>query len=924
MKKQLLLLTLLCLNFCVYAQNLQINGSIIDSTANINLKNTSIVLLNAKDSILIADTRTNANGQFTLSNLKPGNYILMVTYPKYVDYVAQISLNATTQNLVLPKINMFTPAILLKDVIVTAKKAAITLRGDTTEYNAGSYVVQPNAPVEDLLKQLPGLQVDGYGKITAQGKTVTKVLVDGEEFFGNDPTLVTKNLRADMIDKVQVFDKKSEQAVFTGIDDGKKDKTINLKLKEDKKLGYFGKLNGGLASNNFYQTEAMFNWFKKDEKLAVYGSANNIGSIGLGYEDREIYSNGNDNINLVGKELDTWNGDYNGQGIPVSKSGGVHYNNKWNDGKQNLNTNYNINDFNVKGEINKQVQQNLPTSVLITQSQQNFDNSLLNHTSNAKFKLQVDTLNSIEVNLKAGVVQKNTFNIFSTQTNNQTNILNSNDRSFSTKTNNEVFSGDLLWSKKFKKDRRTLSLSLNQYFNNSNSTGLLRSTSVLFISNVANQNLIINQDKANINNAIVFNSKAVYTEPITKSASLFVNYGIGFNNESLRRNTFNILPSGINGPLDSLFSNSYNFNQLINRGGLGYNYTKGKLRLQLANDLSNTAFKQKNLFNNTTLNRNFVFWHPSTELVYNFSAYKNLEIRYNGNTQQPNMDQIQPILNNTDPLNIFVGNANLSPAFTNSASVNFNSFKVLTDTYFATYADINITNNPITTAVQTDIDGKNTFTYFNLSGKNNLSYNGNMFYSVKTKFWDIYTGFNAQFNGNQFQSISNGQTNTANSSNYNFKFDFTKQKNKVYVFNIQTGTVYNRNTNNLQPLSNNNSWGFTLNHYIDIFLPKKFQFKTDGNYLWQGKTQTFNQNFSRYIINASIGRTVNKAESLTFKISVNDLLNQNIGFDRSSFNNAVTQNSYTTIRRYVMLNAAWTFNSFKPKTLIEKNNEKSK
>ncbi len=917
MKKHLLLFTLLCLSHFTYAQNFQINGAIIDSAASVNLKNGSIVLLNAKDSVLIADTRSNANGQFTLNNLNAGSYILMVSYPKYVDYVTYVSLNMSTKTVDLGKINMFTPAILLKDVVVTAKKAAITLRGDTTEYNAGSYIVQPNAPVEDLLKQLPGLQVDSYGKITAQGKAVTKVLVDGEEFFGNDPTLVTKNLRADMVDKVQVFDKKSEQAVFTGIDDGKKDKTINLKLKEDKKLGYFGKLNAGLATRNFYQGEAMFNWFKKDEKLAVYGSANNIGNIGLNYEDREIYSSGNDNVGLVGKELDTWNGDYNGQGIPIVKSGGVHYNNKWNDGKQNFNGNYNINNFNVNGEINKQVQQNLPTSILYTQSQQNFDNSLLNHTSNGKLKYALDTLNSLEITLKAGVVQKNTFNNFTTQTNTQTDILNTNQRNFSTKTNNQVFSGDVLWAKKFKKERRTLSLSLNQYFNNSNSTGLLQSNSYFFTNSIASDSLKINQDKTNTNSAKVFNSKAIYTEPITKSASVFINYGLSFNNENLRRNTFNNLPNGTKGALDSLFSNSYDFNQLINRGGLGYNYSKGKLRLQLANDLSNTAFKQKNLFNNTTLNRNFVFWHPSTEVVYSFSAYKNLEIKYNGNTQQPNMDQIQPILNNTDPLNIFVGNANLAPAFNHSFSVNYNSFKILTDTYFATYADLNITNKPITTAAQTDAEGKNTFTYLNLNGKSNVSYYGNMFYAVKTKLWGIYAGLNGEYRGNKYESLTNGQMNTANASNYNFKLDFTKQKNKVYFFQLQTGMVYNGNTNSLQPQNNNNSWGFTLNHYMDMLLPKKFQLRSDGNYLWQGKTQTFNQNFSRYIINASLGRTVNKSESLAFKISVNDILNQNIGFDRSTNNNAVTQNSYTTIKRYVMFNATWNFNSFK-KTLGDK------
>ena len=235
---------------------------------------------------------------------------------------------------------------LLETVVVSGNKGAVRIKGDTTEFNADSFRTQAGANVEDLLKKLPGIQVDKNGKITAQGEAVKKVLVDGEEFFGDDPTLVTQNLRADMVDKVQVYDKKSDQATFTGIDDGQREKTINLKLKNDKKMGYFGRLTGGIGTDGYYDEQLMANYFKKKEKMAAYGIISNTGKTGLNWNERDSYGQSilgqldvdpntgfftNDGPGGNRDELDTWSGQYEGQGYPSVKTGGLHYNNKWAD-----------------------------------------------------------------------------------------------------------------------------------------------------------------------------------------------------------------------------------------------------------------------------------------------------------------------------------------------------------------------------------------------------------------------------------------------------------------------------------------------------------------------------------------------------------------------------------------------------------------
>src|SRR6201996_7124856 len=312
--------------FCMpaLAQYSRISGSVADTMEKRKLTNASILLLRPSDSMMVAHTRTDASGAFLLKKIPTGHYLFLVTYPAYADYVD--SVNATdTGGLVLPPVPMVLKSKLLETVVLNGSKGAVRIKGDTTEFNADSFRTEAGASVEDLLKKLPGIQVDRNGKITAQGETVKKVLVDGEEFFGDDPTLVTQNLRADMVDKVQVYDKKSDQATFTGIDDGQRDKTINLKLKDGKKNGYFGRATAGQGTDGYYDYQLMANYFRKKEKLAGYGIISNTGKTGLGWGEQDNYgqsilgtadvdeSTGFISVQGTNDDLDNWSGNYEGQ-----------------------------------------------------------------------------------------------------------------------------------------------------------------------------------------------------------------------------------------------------------------------------------------------------------------------------------------------------------------------------------------------------------------------------------------------------------------------------------------------------------------------------------------------------------------------------------------------------------------------------------
>ena len=325
----------LFLSIAALAQKGLISGKIADTAEKKNLADCSILLLRKSDSIMLTYTRSGARGDFRLTNVPQGHFLLLVTLPGYADYVDTLDVSDSNAVVKLAVIGLVLKAKLLEAVVVSRRKGAMRIKGDTTEFVADSFHVQQGATVEDLLKKLPGIQVDHNGQITAEGQTVKKVLVDGEEFFGDDPTLVTQNLRADMVDKVQVFDKKSDQAVFTGIDDGQRDKTINLKLKENKKSGYFGRLTASGGTDGYYDGELMANYFKKKEKFAAYGILSNTGKTGLNWQERDNYGQSiasfadvDLNTGMVSisglqlDDLDDWNGQYQARAFRRSRPEG--------------------------------------------------------------------------------------------------------------------------------------------------------------------------------------------------------------------------------------------------------------------------------------------------------------------------------------------------------------------------------------------------------------------------------------------------------------------------------------------------------------------------------------------------------------------------------------------------------------------------
>jgi hypothetical protein len=900
-------------------EQFKVKGAILDVTLDLPLGNAVISILNSKDSTLVNFIRANKDGSFVINDLDTGDYILMASYPKYTDFVENFNLDSTQTTFDIGKVNMLLISQLLQDVVITAKNA-IVIKGDTIEYDASKYTIEPNSKVEDLLSQLPGIQVDKDGKITAQGQAVNKVLVDGEEFFGDDPTLVTKNIRGDMVDKVQLYDKKSDQATFTGIDDGEKTKTINIQLKEGSKNGMFGKVDGGLATNDLYQGQAMFNKFNGLQKFAAYGTIGNTGKIGLNWQDNDKYASSED-IQISGSsimimssgsrdELDSFSGQYNGQGIPLVQSGGLHYDTKWNDKKESINANYKIGALVVKGFRNVLSQNNLPTGVLESNSHQDFNDHMFRQKLDTRYEIAFDSTSTLKVSIDGTLKNSRSTNHYESSTVNGSNeLLNTSARQTNNEGDSRNFKATGLWNKRLPKKGRTLSLNIEQYINRDDREGFLNSQNEYYGNQgVLDSTQLISQRKMNTIESSVFSSNIAYTEPLLESLTLAFNYRFNLNNGKSNLLSYNQSVNGEYNDLDSLYSNKFDLEQISNQVGTTLNYNKEKNTISLGVSAANVNFKQIDHFHNETIKRSFVNWNPNARWSHKFSAQKSFSLNYYGNTNQPSLSQIQPVRENQDPLNIVVGNPDLDPSFRSSISGSYYSYKVLTGRYFNFYLNSSFTSNAIVSNVSTDAVGKSIYKYENLTNHMPLNYSAYVYYGSKITGIDLNIGGNLDYSSNSYFNMTNDELNKTQSDAMSFQLDVRKQIQKKYSFYFSAGPSYTTSTASLQKELSNEGWGFNANGSANVFLPGKFELYSNANYMYTQATQVFDDSFERLIWNGGLRKKFFKTDELIFTFHVNDLLNQNVGFNRNTFNNVNTESNYTTIKRYFMFSLTWDFN----------------
>jgi hypothetical protein len=908
---------LLFCSFSVFSQKANLSGVLKEGSEKKPVYNSVVALLTPIDSILYKFTRSDKEGNFNFKNVKAGNYVLMTSHSQYADYVDAIIVkegeNSTRSIALKGKIE------LLREVII--KTGSIRIKGDTTSYRASDFKVGENANVEELLKKLPGIQVDKNGVIKAMGETVEKVLVDGEEFFGDDPGMAVKNLRADAVKEVQVFDKKSDQAEFTGIVDGETKKTINLKLKDDKKKGYFGKIdaaNGPLTTiDSRYNTNLMFSNFKGKSKLSAFLLNGNTGQDGLGWQDSEKFGGRDDSFNMNmdddGNVSYEWTGGNTDDepyvdtqnGFIRNTNAGLQYSNKWND-KQTLNLSPKYNNQIYTNNNNK------TTQTQVGDTQLNENRATVSNVNRSNFKLnaiydvKLDSVNSLKFTVKTNFYDTESDEFTNgTTTGNNGLLKNKQEKSFTTNSDKQSLLASILFKHKFAKARRTFSVNGSLSTLNTNADNFLKSSNESYEEGNFASRVDVDQNKIGEKRTQNLNVNFAYTEPITKKLALQFAYQVSYNTGDSDYLTYDY--SAVTGKYDILvnsLSNQFKQTIVTNKPNLKLSYNAKKINYSFGSGFGFTSFDLLDQTLNNEYKRSYVNFFPAANFSYKYKSNGNLRFSYQGATKQPTIDQLQPLRNNQDFFNQTLGNPDLKQSFTNSINISQNSYNILSESQFYQGLYFRTITNLI--SYNKDIDpesAKTISTPINTNG--NLSGSYYFGYGFKVKKIDLRIDLNPSINYNKSViSINNNLTNS-NTLNSGFAVYLNKSKEKKYDLSLSNNFSNSRSAtsqNDVVKSFNTNN----LNLDIGVYFREKWKLSTDYNLNSRQKTVDFQTNLTNQLWNARLQRTF-KNDEFTAYIMVRDILNQNIGIRRYVYENMISEEQNDRLKRYGMIGFTWNF-----------------
>ncbi len=858
-----------------------------------------------KDSTLVAHTRTDAEGRFTLKGLAIDTVQIIVSSPKFGDQVYYVFGSKENFEFDFGKIILPPKTQQLNEVVIYAFKDPVYYKGDTLVYTADSFKVKPNATVEDLLKKLPGIKVDAQGKISSQGKEVSQVLVDGDEFFGADPTVATKNLAANGVESVQVYEKKNENATEGG------DETVqvmNLKLKEDAKKGYFGKVSAASDFKDFYEGELLANKFKGSQKISVFALGSNTPRSSFGWGD--VYKYGLDNeMNFDSDEEGNryWSGNGNqNTGIPQTLKTGFYYSDRL--GKKTklgMNYSYNTNELRANGSTRSQYF--LPDTTYTTDNiNENYQKSE-SHSINLKLEQKLDSLTDLEIEPKLKFNSSKQINF------QRTSFLKTNDTlSHETDIKNEnaaegyEVGGKIKLHRKFKNRDRSLKFNSNLQFVDNRSDGFLRSNNTYYDSFMPDDS--IDQKKTNSSYSQNHNATLTYVEPLSKKIKLEFEYNYNYSVGRQSKITQNFQNGEYNG-FDSTLTNDFRNTKITNRLGAKFIYEVKKMRFNIGARARNISILNANLITGMNVKQNVNNILPYAGFMYRFSENKRVNFQYYSNSNQPSINQLQPIPDNSNPNRILEGNPGLLPTFSHRLEASFNSYKPISGKYIWSNVAYTVTDNAFANSIVYDSLGRTISKTVNVDG----NYDANAYIGGGIPLFQklIQLDPNVSMNYSNYSSFVNGQKNITTTLNLNAGLGATLNLDTI-TFGISYNYDYNAPSSSLTNSASNPYFQQMFTANVSVKLPYKFLIETDAQYIINSQREE-GYNINYILWNASISKMFLKNENLILTFYANDILNQNISTSRTIQDNVITDNKTNIISRYFLLRITYKFNSTKTK-----------
>jgi hypothetical protein len=907
----ILFFSLICLG--LGAQTTRISGQVQDSTG-AGLPAVSVVLMTVSDSVMSSFGLSDESGTFQLKARQTGKFLVQYTFLGYTTEWQEVEVSTAGESMQLSPVIMKPSTEVLPYVEISAERSPMRFSRDTLEYNAAAFKVNPGDAVEDLLKQLPGVEVERDGTVKAQGETVQNVLVDGKEFFGKDTRIATKNLPAESVDKVQVYDKKSDMAEFTGIEDGQDEKTINLNLKEGYKSGYFGKADMGYGTDNRYNGRVNVNRFTSTDRLSFIGNLNNINEQNFSIQDYIEFmggigafmsgGGGRVEIDLGGDGgLPPIGGSDQNQGIQSSLAAGLNWSKEIGD-KTKLNASYFLNRF--QNDLNRSAyRENLSNEgIFVGTEGEEQTSSNLNNRFNATLRHTIDSTQNFILRANGGFSNGLLNSLGNSAASNPSGILlNDGMRDYASDGKNYSFDSRLTYRKRFAKKGRALILGGEGGLTNRERSADLMALNRYYDAMTLTDSIL--QDQYFGDSGFNYGINASYTEPLGKRQYLEMKASRqNYQNES--RKDFYDIGSG-NRMLNEDLSNHFRRGYTYDRAGLNYMFNRNAFRLT-----AGVAYQESRLDNlligeDLPFKAQFARFLPSFFSEYEIGNSNRLSLDYTTMFREPSPEQLQPVVNNSDPLNVYIGNPSLKPEYMHELRLGYFLYDQFSFTSLFANLTGMYTQDRITNA--TSIDSLLRRTTMPINVEREMGLRGSVQFGTPIR--PLQLKMKLRLNSNLTQRIlfvnelENDVRDLRSSVNFsieNRKKDKFDAEIGVRLSNTQTDWSVNEDLN--QQYTNYGSYAGVK--YTPV---PRWLFDTDFDYTVYS-AETFGARTAIPLWQAGITHYFLKERKGRIRLSVYDILGQNQGLTRSSQLNYIEQTQYNVLSRYVMLTLGYNLSGF--------------
>lgn len=877
-----------------------IEGTVLEAETGSPLQQATVRLLTLADSSLIKGTVAATGGKFSMSVRESGTFLISISFIGFETLYRRISLPAQSGKLQLGRLKISESSLLLQEAIVEGKAPDIVLKEDTVEYNADSYKLPASSMVEDLVKKLPGVEIDEDGNITAGGKTISKILVDGKEFFGNDIQVALKNINAELLDKLQVIDRKSEESRLTGIDDGEEEKIINLTIKKGMKKGWFGNLSGSYGSRDRYESSAMANRFVGNNQYSVLGGINNTNNAGFSDMGNNMYAGSNMRGN-------------SGGGLTTAGNIGSNF---FIGNSEKLEVGGNLI---VSGKDDDVERTTIRENFLKDRStfyDQDYSASNRSRNVGSDFRVQwkIDSLTRLDFAPSFQYNKSNSANrsLFSTR-NEDNSFVNQGNSHNETEMDGYNYSARLTVSRESarKKGRRT-SLSLSVNGNRSEGTSFQNSYT-LYGDKIVNpagvRDTTVRQKQTELSDKNGFRIRLSYVEPFGNKRFLQFAYTLNRSKTNSDRFSYNWdeVADAYSTLFDSIYSDRFENVFLTQNINLNVRTVREKYNYTIGLNVDPSYTKSINYFDSDrSFSRSVVNLGPAGEFAYLWNRHHNLRIQYRGRTQQPSINQLQPSKNITNPLNIRIGNLDLKPTYQNHFSVRYNkyvpdkqqSIQATLQGRLAFNSIVNQTNYDEQTGVQTT-KPVNVNGVWYIEGMNMINT------PLKNKKFQLSNNIRVSFN--QQIGFTNAQRNVARTYGVRENLGI-RYNSKIFDVGLRGNYSFSQSANSIAEKKDQTvmNYGATVNFML--YLPWSITAGSDFSYRGnQGYAASMAR--TEMLWNAFMNVEFLKQKQATAFIRAYDLLHQRSTLSRRVTANYIEDVESNLLTNYFLVGFTYRFNT---------------